>query len=418
MDVQVSFWRWLEKKLIDGDVLLLSDDPTDLLDRISFGEYASLLSEAMKKGPEKKDKPFKMKFDFSVLAAATALVGSATAAPQNSNNGNWQSYASQASSYWQSANPTATGEWSSWANAASSYWNSVSPSAAPSQWSSYASAASSYWASHSGSMITAAPSAFPWAGGFGPNGGAGGWRGGNGYGPFGDISNGTNSGWGPWGTGAWTSGPWTSWWGEGNCPDSTWSGWTSGPWGTNAPWTSWSGCKASTTATSTITTTVSGTPTTTVAYGIRVNAASAGSTTSGSSGSATAATTSHTGAANNVGVSGAGVGIGAAVAAVLMLDSLVFAHALPASGISYHNFKLAPSSSVFEVVSHCLPLLELFCLHLVLPIKFMDPKDARSRKIQRCFHLPLLYGHHLLVPIISRMEASMPSTSQASRASL
>jgi hypothetical protein len=34
MDVQVSFWRWLEKKLIDGDVLLLSDDPTDLLDRI------------------------------------------------------------------------------------------------------------------------------------------------------------------------------------------------------------------------------------------------------------------------------------------------------------------------------------------------------------------------------------------------
>ncbi|KAG9664569.1 hypothetical protein KCU64_g578, partial [Aureobasidium melanogenum] len=96
-----------------------------------------------------------MKFDFSVLAAATALIGSATAAPQNSNNGNnWQSYASQASSYWQSANPTATGDWSSWANAASSYWNSVSPSAAPSQWSSYASAASSYWASHSGSMCT------------------------------------------------------------------------------------------------------------------------------------------------------------------------------------------------------------------------------------------------------------------------
>ncbi|KAH0121777.1 hypothetical protein KCU60_g2, partial [Aureobasidium melanogenum] len=50
-----------------------------------------------------------MKFDFSVLAAATALIGSATAAPQNSNNGNnWQSYASQASSYWQSANPSAT----------------------------------------------------------------------------------------------------------------------------------------------------------------------------------------------------------------------------------------------------------------------------------------------------------------------
>ncbi|KEQ58627.1 uncharacterized protein M437DRAFT_69781 [Aureobasidium melanogenum CBS 110374] len=254
-------------------------------------------------------------FNFSILAAATALVGSATAAPQN--NGNWQSYASQASSYWASANPSATGDWSSWANAASSYWNSVSPSAAPSQWSSYASAASSYWASHSGSMITAAPSAFPWAGGFGP-GGPGGWRGGNGYGPFGDIANGTNSGWGPWGTGAWTSGPWTSWWGGSNCPDSTWSGWTSGPWGTNAPWTSWSGCKASTTATSTITTTVSGTPTTTVAYGVRVNAASAASSTSGS-GSGTAATATHTGAASNMGVSGAGVGIGAAVAAVLML---------------------------------------------------------------------------------------------------
>ncbi|TIA11365.1 hypothetical protein D6C81_07937 [Aureobasidium pullulans] len=251
-----------------------------------------------------------MKFDLSIIAAATALAGSVSAAPQNSNNGNnWQSYASQASSYWQSAAPTATGEWSSWANAASSYWNSVSPSAAPSQWSSYASAASSYWASNSGSQITAAPSAFPWAGGYGPggHGGPGGWKGGNGYGPFGGNgsgSNATNSGWGPWGqSGAWTSGPWTSWWGGSNCPDSTWSGWTSGLWGTSAPWTSWSGCQASTTATSTVTTTVSGTPTTSLAYGVQVAAASQVS----GSGSGTAATASASGAAAHVGVSGAGV---------------------------------------------------------------------------------------------------------------
>jgi hypothetical protein len=37
-----------------------------------------------------------MKFDLSILATAAALVGSATAAPQNSNNnGNWQSYPSK-----------------------------------------------------------------------------------------------------------------------------------------------------------------------------------------------------------------------------------------------------------------------------------------------------------------------------------
>ncbi|KAH0107451.1 hypothetical protein KCU96_g22, partial [Aureobasidium melanogenum] len=105
---------------------------------------------------------------------------------------------------------------------------------------------------------------------------------------------------------------------------------------------------ASTTATSTITTTVSGTPTTTVAYGIRVNAASAGSTTSGSSGSATAATTSHTGAAAHVGVSGAGVGIGAAVAAVLMLMKY---H--PLSPFSSHFIMICPAELESAINHSC-----------------------------------------------------------------
>lgn len=75
------------------------------------------------------------------------------------------------------------------------------------------------WSATSGG--NAWPSAWStgtWSQGGGPWGAGGGWNPSDGA-PFG------GNGWGPWGSsGSWTSGPWTSWWNNGDCPASTWSG--------------------------------------------------------------------------------------------------------------------------------------------------------------------------------------------------
>jgi len=170
--------------------------------------------------------------------------------------------------------PTGTDGWGSWSKGP---WGTNGPWGSNSDWTT--------WTTKGG----------PWK--------SGGW-------PFG----GHTSEWGPWASnGPWQSGPWTAWWGDKDCPGSTWSGWTNGPWGTNAPWTTWTGCTAQTTATNVLTSTISGSAVRITQYGVKVAEATGAAATTGSGTATAAAATSSSTGAGAMKTAGVGAVVGAAM---------------------------------------------------------------------------------------------------------